>query len=118
MLLLELMLKMESGGNHMTETELLKEAEQNKSFLTETRRYLHSHPETGFDLENTVAFVKKELTAMGYEPKECGKAGIVALAGGKKPGKVFLIRGDMDALPIKEESGVEFSSTNGKMHAC
>ena len=118
MLLLELMLKMESGGNHMTETELLKEAEQNKSFLTETRRYLHSHPETGFDLENTVAFVKKELTAMGYEPKECGKAGIVALAGGKKPGKVFLIRGDMDALPIKEESGVEFSSTNGKMNAC
>ncbi len=118
MLLLELMLKMESGGNHMTETELLKEAEQNKSFLTETRRYLHSHPETGFDLENTVAFVKKELTAMGYEPKECGKAGIIALAGGKKSGKVFLIRGDMDALPIKEESGVEFSSTNGKMHAC
>lgn len=102
----------------MTETELLKEAEQNKSFLTETRRYLHSHPETGFDLENTVAFVKKELTAMGYEPKECGKAGIIALAGGKKSGKVFLIRGDMDALPIKEESGVEFSSTNGKMHAC
>lgn len=102
----------------MIETELLKEAEQNKSYLTETRRYLHSHPETGFDLENTVAFVKKELTAMGYEPKECGKAGIVALAGGKKPGKVFLIRGDMDALPITEESGVEFSSTNGKMHAC
>lgn len=102
----------------MIETELLKEAEQNKSYLTETRRYLHSHPETGFDLENTVAFVKKELTAMGYEPKECGKAGIVALAGGKKSGKVFLIRGDMDALPIKEESGVGFSSTNGKMHAC
>lgn len=102
----------------MIETELLKEAEQNKSYLTETRRYLHSHPETGFDLENTVAFVKKELTAMGYEPKECGKAGIIALAGGKKPGKVFLIRGDMDALPIKEESDVGFSSSNGKMHAC
>lgn len=102
----------------MIETELLKEAEQNKSYLTETRRYLHSHPETGFDLENTVAFVKKELTAMGYEPQECGKAGIIALAGGKKPGKVFLIRGDMDALPIKEESDVGFSSSNGKMHAC
>lgn len=102
----------------MIETELLKEAEQNKSYLTDTRRYLHSHPETGFDLENTVAFVKKELTAMGYEPKECGKAGIIALAGGKKSGKVFLIRGDMDALPIKEESDVGFSSSNGKMHAC
>lgn len=50
--------------------------------------------------------------------KECGKAGLVAIAGGKKPGKVFLIRGDMDALPIKEEADVDFPSTNGKMHAC
>ncbi len=45
---------------------------------------------------------------MGYEPIECGKAGLIALAGGKKEGKVFLIRGDMDALPIKEESDVDF----------
>lgn len=102
----------------MIETELLKEAEQYKVYLTETRRYLHSHPETGFDLANTTAFVKKELTAMGYEPKDCGKAGVVALAGGKKSGKVFLIRGDMDALPITEESDVDFASANGKMHAC
>ena len=35
---------------------------------------------------------------MGYEPIECGKAGLIALAGGKKEGKVFLIRGDMDAF--------------------
>ena len=55
---------------------------------------------------------------MGYEPIECGKAGLIALAGGKKEGKVFLIRGDMDALPIKEESDVEFSCQSGKMHAC
>ena len=55
---------------------------------------------------------------MGYEPIECGKAGLIALAGGKKEGKVFLIRGDMDALPIKEESDVEFSCQSGTMHAC
>ena len=55
---------------------------------------------------------------MGYEPQMCGKSGIVALAGKKKDGKVFLIRGDMDALPMKEEADVSFPSTNGKMHAC
>ncbi|MDE7404678.1 MAG: amidohydrolase, partial [Lachnospiraceae bacterium] len=54
----------------------------------------------------------------GYEPKECGKAGLVVLAGGKQEGKVFMIRGDMDALPIREEADVEFPSENGKMHAC
>lgn len=102
----------------MTAEELLQEAESYEKQLVETRRYLHTHPGTGFDIAETVAYVKQELISMGYEPKECGKAGLVALAGGKKPGKVFMIRGDMDALPIKEESDVDFSSTNGKMHAC
>lgn len=55
---------------------------------------------------------------MGYEPVECGKAGLVALARGKKPGKVFLIRGDMDALPIQEQADVDFACSNGRMHAC
>ena len=82
------------------------------------RRYLHTHPETGFDLKETVSYVKKELEDMGYEPIECGKAGLIAVAGGKKPGKVFLIRGDMDALPIKEEADVDFASDSGRMHAC
>ena len=102
----------------MTAEQLLKEAAALQETLVSNRRYLHSHAETGFDLKDTVAFVKKELEDMGYEPMECGKAGLVALAGGKKEGKVFLIRGDMDALPIKEEADVDFPSTNGKMHAC
>lgn len=55
---------------------------------------------------------------MGYEPLRCGKAGLVALAGGKKSGKVFLIRADMDALPIQEAAEVDFASANGSMHAC
>lgn len=102
----------------MTAEQLLEEAAALQETLVSNRRYLHSHAETGFDLKDTVAFVKKELEDMGYEPMECGKAGLVALAGGKKEGKVFLIRGDMDALPIKEEADVDFASTNGKMHAC
>lgn len=102
----------------MITTDILKEAATYQKQLVETRRYLHSHPETGFDLQNTTEYVKKELTAMGYEPIMCGKSGIIALAGKKKSGRVFLIRGDMDALPIKEESDVPFASDNGKMHAC
>lgn len=102
----------------MLKDTLLIEAENGRDTIISNRRYLHTHPETGFDLPETVAFVKKELTDMGYEPKPCGKAGLVVLAGGKKPGKVFLIRGDMDALPIKEEAEVDFPSTNGRMHAC
>lgn len=102
----------------MTSEELLQEAEGLADQLVKTRRYLHTHPGTGFDISETVSYVKQELINMGYEPQHCGKAGLVALAGGKKPGKVFLIRGDMDALPIKEEADVEFASDNGKMHAC
>lgn len=102
----------------MITNNILQEAAAYQEQLVQTRRYLHSHPETGFDLKNTTEYVRKELIAMGYEPVMCGKAGIIALAGKKKSGKVFLIRGDMDALPIKEESDVPFSSDNGKMHAC
>lgn len=98
--------------------EILQEAASYQEELVKTRRFLHAHPGTGFDLEETLAYVKEELLSMGYEPEMCGKAGIVAMAGGKKDGKVFLIRGDMDALPIKEEADVDFPSSNGKMHAC
>lgn len=102
----------------MITNNILQEAAAYQEQLVQTRRYLHSHPETGFDLKNTTEYVRKELIAMGYEPVMCGKSGIIALAGKKKSDKVFLIRGDMDALPIKEESDVPFSSDNGKMHAC
>lgn len=102
----------------MITNAILQEAATYQEQLINTRRYLHAHPETGFDLQNTTEYVKNELIAMGYEPAMCGKSGIIALAGKKKSGKVFLIRGDMDALPIKEESDVDFASDNGKMHAC
>ena len=67
------------------------------------RRYLHSHAETGFNLENTKRYVMEQLVSMGYEPIDCGKAGLVVTAGTKE-GKVFLIRGDMDALHFAEHS--------------
>ena len=89
----------------MTPKQLLEEAAQLKESMVFNRRYLHVHAETGFDLKDTYAFVKKALIDMGYEPLKCGKAGLVALAGGKKSGKVFLIRADMDGSPADPGSG-------------
>jgi hippurate hydrolase len=102
----------------MTAEALLQEAKADYAHMITDRHFLHTHPGTGFDIAETVSYVRQSLQEMGYEPKDCGKAGLVALAGGKKPGKVFLIRGDMDALPMREEADVEFPSTNGNMHAC
>ena len=104
---------------NITSEELLKEARALEPQLQQWRRTLHRHPEVGFDLPHTKELVKKALTEMGYEPKDCGKAGVIALAGGKKPGKTILLRADMDALPIPEDSGEEFNSeVPGKMHGC
>ena len=97
---------------------LLSEAEKISEVIVKERRSLHQMPGTEFDIGETLAFVKKELEDMGYAPKPCGRAGLVALAGGKKPGKVFLLRADMDGLPIREEADVDFASKNGRMHAC
>ena len=111
---------------------ILQEAINYQETIIRQRRYLHTHPGCGFDIAETKDFVKKELEKMGYAPEDCGRSGLVALAGGKrtaangdgqnaagkKEGKVFLLRADMDGLPIREEADVDFPSTNGKMHAC
>ena len=102
----------------MKAEELLQEAVELKDTIISNRRYLHTHPGTGFDIKDTLEFVENELNEMGYKPVKCGKAGLIATAGGNNEGRVFLIRCDMDALPIKEEADVDFPSENGCMHAC
>ena len=103
----------------MDPKELMAEAAVLEPQLQNWRRTLHRHPEVGIDLPQTRALVKQALTEMGYTPQDCGKAGILVLAGGKKPGKTILLRGDMDALPVQEESGVDFASeVPGRMHGC
>ena len=98
---------------------LLSQVKDFEQKIIKDRRFLHEHPEIGFDLAKTKEYVKNELLSMGYEPQECGKCGLIALAGGKRPGKTFLIRADMDALAIQEQSDVPFTSKHeGKMHAC
>lgn len=85
--------------------------------LIQIRRHLHQNPEIGLELPNTVAFVKEKLTEYGYDPQPCGESGVTVLVG-KETGKTFLLRGDMDALPIRELTDLPFKSENGYMHAC
>ncbi len=99
--------------------EILKEASDLQSELVEIRRELHRHPEVGFDLTFTKAFVRAKLEGFGYTPADTGKAGLTALCGGKRQGKTILLRADMDALPIREEAEIDFcSETDGRMHGC
>jgi amidohydrolase len=85
----------------------------------EWRRHLHAHPELSFEEHETAAFVEERLRAIGgLEIERPTPTSVVAhLDCG--PGRTLALRADMDALPIDEQSGVEFSSTRpGVMHAC
>ena len=86
------------------------------------RRWLHQHPELGYQEHKTAAFIIDRLRAMGIEEIRTGigGTGITGLIhGGKGTGKVVGLRADMDALPIEEENEVDYVSTHpGTMHAC
>jgi amidohydrolase len=88
--------------------------------LIEIRRDIHAHPETGFDTIRTAGIVAEELRALGIERQTgIGRTGVVATISGARPGPCVILRADMDALPIHEQTGLEFASTvPGKMHAC
>ncbi len=98
-------------------TVIMNDAKQLQEKIVCHRRKFHENPEIHLELPLTRAYVMDELRAMGYEPIE-NAGGILATVGGKKDGKVFLIRGDMDALPLQELVDVEFKSKNENMHAC
>lgn len=101
----------------MLKEQIMQEAKAIQQDIQSHRRWLHAHAETGFDLLETKPYVKRVLEQMGYSVQECGKAGLTTTVG-KPGGKVFLLRADMDALPIQEETGLDFAGGNGKMHAC
>ncbi len=87
--------------------------------LIRLRRHLHAHPELSGQEYQTAAFVAGELRKSGWEVKEAvGKTGVVAEIGDKS-GPVIGLRVDMDALPIEERTGLDYSSSiQGLMHAC
>ncbi|THF82219.1 amidohydrolase [Cohnella fermenti] len=89
--------------------------------LVAWRRHLHRHPELSFRETNTAAFVEATLRSIdgGLEISRPAPTSVVARLIGAKPGRTLALRADIDALPIQEESGLEFASeVSGVMHAC
>jgi len=84
------------------------------------RRDLHAHPELGFEEVRTARIVAQRLRELGYEVHErIAQTGVVGIVRGARPGKTVMLRADMDALPLPEETESEYRSTvAGKMHAC
>ena len=85
------------------------------------RREIHADPELGLDCRRTTAKIRQALAGLPLELREGpSTSGLVAiLRGGGDNGRSVLLRGDMDALPVHEETGLDFASRNtGLMHAC
>jgi len=91
-------------------------AQELKSELIRHRRTIHQLAEVGMELPKTTDYVITQLKNMGYQPIEIMNSGIVATVG--SGGKTFLLRADMDALPMGEETGLDYASENGNCHAC
>lgn len=91
-----------------------------EAYIIEMRRWFHRHPELSLKEQNTSRKIQEELQGMGI-PFEvlAPNCGVAATIKGGKEGKTIALRADIDALPVKEETGLEFTSENeGVMHAC
>ncbi len=96
--------------------DFYKRALELKDEIIEDRRFIHAHAETGLNLPETKAYVMEKLKEYGITPVECGYGVTATLGHG---GKVLLLRADMDALPMPEESGEPFACKSGQAaHAC
>jgi len=99
---------------------LVEEARDQLADTIALRRSIHRHPEVGLQLPRTQQVVLDGLDGLGLDPRP-GRSlsSVVAVLDGASPGPTVLLRADMDALPLTEESGVEFASeVDGAMHAC
>ncbi|MBR4149965.1 MAG: amidohydrolase [Firmicutes bacterium] len=97
-------------------TDYKREAEAMASEIIENRRTVHGFAELGLETVKTAAFVEEKLKSYGIEPVRCGKNGVSAVIG--QGGSVLLLRADMDALPMKEQSGLPFASQGDACHSC
>ncbi|WP_236789928.1 M20 family metallopeptidase [Amycolatopsis sp. GM8] len=99
---------------------LLAEARALQATTVELRREIHRHPERGLHLPRTQAAIRRALADLPLEI-QLGKSttSVTAILRGARPGPSVLLRGDMDALPLHEDTGLEFASLEpGAMHAC
>ena len=103
-----------------SEADLLAAAEAIQDDVVAIRRRIHRHPEIGLDLPRTQAVVLEELAKLGIEGRPgTALSSVVAVIEGGRPGPTVLLRGDMDALPLNEDTALDFASEiDGAMHAC
>jgi amidohydrolase len=101
-------------------SDFLKEAQSLFEYTQVLRRDFHMYPELGFREIRTAGIVARELQTLDIEVTTgIAKTGVIGLLEGAKPGPVVLVRFDMDALPVTEETAAPYASTNpGVMHAC
>jgi hippurate hydrolase len=104
----------------MLTEDLLQDARGIADRITALRRAIHAEPELGLETPRTLAKVRAELADLPLEWREgTSCTGAVAILNAGKAGRSVLLRGDMDALPMPEETGLDFASTvPGRMHAC
>jgi amidohydrolase len=104
----------------MLTEDLLQDARGIADRITALRRAIHAEPELGLETPKTLAKVKAELADLPLDWREGASCtGAVAVLNAGKAGRSVLLRGDMDALPMSEETGLPFASTvAGRMHAC
>ena len=100
--------------------DLLREVEGLLPDAVTMRRRIHMNPELGLDLPETKSTVLQSLQGLDLELLESvSTSGVVAVLRGARPGPTLLLRGDMDALPMPEDTDLEFKSkVSGAMHAC
>ena len=98
----------------------LAEALAEFDYTRSMRRDFHRHPELGFKEYRTAEIVARELNSLGLKVATgIAETGVVALIEGAQRDPLLLLRFDMDALPVEEQSGVAYASQNpGVMHAC
>lgn len=101
-------------------SSILSQAQDLKEVSISLRRDLHMHPELGFQEFRTAEIVARQLQDLGYAVTErVGTTGVVGNLTGDESGPTVMLRFDMDALPILEETGADYASqTPGVMHAC
>lgn len=98
---------------------LTDEINENKDYVINLRRYFHENPELSWKEVNTSKRIQKEMDEMGIPYEVVKEIGVIGHIKGKGEGKKLGIRADIDALPVKEETGLPFASKNeGVMHAC
>lgn len=101
----------------MKEKEIFEKAKKLFPKMQKIRRHIHRNPELSFQEFETSKYIKSQLAELGIESRIIGKTGVVATIG--KGNKCVGLRADIDALPIKEETNLEYASQNdGVMHAC